>query len=429
MTLTPGSPTVPPPVGACIFCGGTGGQDFVDNILLFVPFAFFLRLAGVRGWRVLAAAVAATVVIETMQLSVIPGRDASLGDVLSNSLGGLVGLLLADRGRALLFPAPLAARRLAIGTALGWLGVLGVTGWALHPSLLRGRPAIVQWAPRNPRWARFHGVVRDAALDGHTIPAGPLRFGSAADDHVHLAAVVENGNVRPSFAPIVRVAAPGGPDGEDEIVALGEDGCDLALHARMRASDLRLRSPTVTVPRVFPCGDASDAARGVAEGDTMALAGAADAAGRMWVAASRRSAGGAKAEEHMEVLRLAPTLGWSFFLPWNYPFGRRAHWYLTALWLGGLLLPAGYWTARGWGARGRRRATMVGVGGGLVALLVACGLVAVPALSGLAWGGWTDWLASLAGAGLGALAGLRSLRPARAVEPAVMQPVARSEPG
>ena len=59
MTLTPGSPDTVTPQGICVFCGSTGGQDFFDNILLFVPFALFLRAAGVGRWRAIAVDIGA----------------------------------------------------------------------------------------------------------------------------------------------------------------------------------------------------------------------------------------------------------------------------------------------------------------------------------------------------------------------------------
>ena len=401
MTLSPGSPDAVTPEGVCIFCGATGGQDFFDNILLFVPFAFFLRSAGVRRGRVVAAAVAATMFIEFMQLHVIPGRDASLGDVLSNSIGGVVGALLADGWRTLLFPAPRLARRLAAVAAAGWLAVLAATAWGLAPSVLEERDAFVEWAPRSPSWPRFHGVVLGATLAGSPIAPGaapPVGEGSRAPGGaVRLTAEVLNGNRRPSFAPIVRVAVPGGPDGTEELAALGENGCDLALHVRMRVTDLRFRAPTVTVPAVFPCGDASDGARGVAEGDRTRLAGELAPDGWMRVGARWGERGAGE-----RAVRLSPVMGWSFLLPWSYQFGKKPHRWLDALWLAGLLLPAAYWGARGARARPAARLAVVAA---LLALVVAAGLVLVPAAWRLAPGGPTDWLASAVGIAAGLLLG------------------------
>jgi hypothetical protein len=411
MTLRPGAPETVTPQGICVFCGSTGGQDFFDNILLFVPFGFFLRAAGVGRWRVIAAAVATTVFVEAMQLRVVVGRDASLGDVLSNSLGGVLGVLLAERWRTLLFPTARLARRLAVAAALAWLAVLATTAWALAPSLLERRPAFVQWAPMSPAWSRFHGQVLDASLGGRaigpTLPMSPAGGYLDDDGAVRLASLVRNGNVRPSFAPIVRVASPGGPDGTEELVALGEDGCDLTLHVRMRVTDVRFRAPSVTVPRVFPCGDATDAERGVAEGDTTRIMGELTADGWLRVGARWGERGASE-----RAVRLSPVMGWSFFLPWGLRFGVTPHHWLDALWLAGLLLPAAYFGARGTSGR-RRRAQLVGLAASLTAL-VALGLVVVPAVSTLAPGGTLHWLACAVGIVAGLALGARpSGRPER----------------
>jgi hypothetical protein len=399
MTLVPGSPDTITPQGICVFCGSTGGQDFFDNVLLFVPFAFFLRTAGVGRWRVIAAAVATTVFVEAMQLHLIAGRDASLGDVLSNSMGGVVGVVLAERWRSLLFPAAHVARRLAVVVALGWLTVLATTAWALAPSMLESRPAFVQWAPRSPAWSRFHGEVLDASLGGRPIGPALPPFSTAGyrdrDGAVRLASRVRNGNVRPSFAPIVRVATPGGPEGTEELVALGQDGCDLTLHVRMRVADVRFHAPAVTVPEVFPCNDASDAARGTAEGDTTRLEGELTTDG--WLRVRARWG----AHEAGREVRLSPAMGWSFFLPWGFQFGMWSHHWLDALWLAGLLLPAGYWGARGEWTRRERRGQRLAMVAAALSAVATTGLVVVPGLSRLAPGGPSDWLACAVGIAAG----------------------------
>jgi hypothetical protein len=424
LTLTPGPPNVVTPQGFCIVCGTTGGQDFFDNILLFAPLGFFLRLAGVRRWKVLAASVALTCFVEAMQYHVIAGRDASVGDVVANSLGGAAGLLLADGWRRLVFPGPRLARRLAAAGAAGWLAVLAVTAWALGPAPLPDAPRTTSFAPVDQRWSVFHGQVLAASLDGNRLapgPLGPLRpaaagpYASYHSDAMSLEVVVTNGNKRATFAPIVRVAAPFGPNDRigdgDEIVAIGENECDAEYHVRLRASALRLPSPGVTVPRVFPCGDATDAARGVREGDTTVVAGTvrdSRRGGRTLRVSAVWTRGRRSTAQMVRELPLTPGLGWSFFLPWHFEFGIRPYALLTALWLGGLLLPVGYWAGRGRGASRRapmRLAVLVAVG---ALALVAAGLAGVAAASGLATPAPSDWAASLAGLAVGWITGART---------------------
>ena len=81
---------------------------------------------------------------------------------------------------------------------------------------------------------------------------------------------------------------------------------------------------------------------------------------------------------------------------------------LSALWLGGLLLPVGYWAGRGRSA-GRRSTRTVALLAAGALLLVAAGLGGVAAASGLPTPGVTDWLASLAGLAVGWVTGARTV--------------------
>jgi hypothetical protein len=69
--------------------------EMVANVLLFVPVALFLaaaapRLPGVVVWLLCTAASAG---VETAQL-VLPGRQSSVRDVVLNSAGAAIGVLL-----------------------------------------------------------------------------------------------------------------------------------------------------------------------------------------------------------------------------------------------------------------------------------------------------------------------------------------------
>src|SRR6185437_8188349 len=92
MTLTPqpGPPAFAPSL--CVLCGEMAVQDIILNVILFVPFGMGMRLAGVRRHRVIAISFCLTVVIELLQMHIIAGRDSSLGDVITNTLGGVLGV-------------------------------------------------------------------------------------------------------------------------------------------------------------------------------------------------------------------------------------------------------------------------------------------------------------------------------------------------
>jgi hypothetical protein len=71
--------------------------EFTANIGLFVPLGFLLALIfGIRFWWLAPVlCFAATVFIEFVQGVALAARYASVGDVIANTSGGLVGTLLA----------------------------------------------------------------------------------------------------------------------------------------------------------------------------------------------------------------------------------------------------------------------------------------------------------------------------------------------
>ncbi len=119
----------------CILCGDLGSVDFLLNILLFVPLGVGLGLAGFSWRRAVVLAGLLSAGIELLQMKFIPGRDASLGDILSNTLGGGLGALLAARWQDLVFPSPRRSRRLALlyAVVLVWI-------WVGHRVGTRARP-------------------------------------------------------------------------------------------------------------------------------------------------------------------------------------------------------------------------------------------------------------------------------------------------
>lgn len=83
--------------------------EFLANIALFVPAGIFLLLLFGAGnwWLALAAAVAMTVGIESLQTQ-IPGRVPDDRDILANGLGAAIGIAVA---LVLTLPATLRRRR------------------------------------------------------------------------------------------------------------------------------------------------------------------------------------------------------------------------------------------------------------------------------------------------------------------------------
>ena len=97
----------------CLVCGPLGAVDVLNNLVLFFPLGVGLALSGRRSREIGLIVLAATLTIETLQLFLIPGRDASLSDVLTNIAGGLIGGASVRRHDLWLTPTARNSRRLA----------------------------------------------------------------------------------------------------------------------------------------------------------------------------------------------------------------------------------------------------------------------------------------------------------------------------
>lgn len=339
VTLTPGAPQPPPgTVPKCQpWCDDPLLADFIRNIILFTPMGFGLRLAGVRArWAVLGGTLLSATV-ELLQIRVIVGRDASLLDWTSNTLGTMAGVGIADQLRAILLPLPRNALRLTIGALVGWIVILVLGAWGIQPAPTQF-PFWGQRTPRLRQYPPFRGQLLSGRVNGVELPSArlsnderiraPLRAGRSQVD-----AVVQPGLPPPpaEIAPILRVA-----DGTlREILLLGRSDKELVFRYRLRATRLRLETPAFALAGAFPPNrDADGHEPESPESLSVALDG-----GRLTL-----SAHGQAGTAH-RVFDLTAASAWSFLLPWDYWYGPNAA-LLSLFWLGGLLLPVGYWAAR-----------------------------------------------------------------------------------
>ena len=73
--------------------------EFAANIALFVPLGVLLAVGWRRmpAWAIVAVGCAASTIIELVQLA-IPSRYSTLSDVIANTLGTAVGLVIVRAG-------------------------------------------------------------------------------------------------------------------------------------------------------------------------------------------------------------------------------------------------------------------------------------------------------------------------------------------
>src|SRR5687768_17601575 len=162
-TMFATAPSSEPLPRLCVFCGSTGGLDFLLNVLLFLPFGLGLGLLRLSRLRSIALIVAFTVAIEALQYA-IPGRDSSVGDILANTGGGLFGVLLARNWRVWLSPAPAMARALAWVGMAGWIGLLMLSVQGLQLSIPK-TTYWGQWQADLGQFDHFDGKLVSARIN------------------------------------------------------------------------------------------------------------------------------------------------------------------------------------------------------------------------------------------------------------------------
>ncbi|HET8654385.1 MAG TPA: VanZ family protein [Longimicrobiaceae bacterium] len=322
-TLTPTRPMPGPPLEGCWVCGAKGLADVIANVLLFTPLgaALFLRTRRV-GWSLLFGALLSAGV-ELTQYHV-PGRDPSLGDLLSNTLGTGLGVLVVASWP--LWRAPGRRRWVAplLATAVA-LGVLAGGSVLIVPALPAG-PLVASWSPVRPDLYPYTGKVLRAGV-GHLAPVpGPVRDPGLLRERfrdgapVHVTAVA--GPAPPGLSPLFTLQ----DSREVDVLLLGLDRRELVFRFRTRASALRLGTPDLrlAVPAAeLRAGNRIDArARRTGRGYCLSLNRATDCS-------------------------LGFTLGdtWSvLFYPGSLPPAEKL--LLQLFWMAALFVPAGFWTRR-----------------------------------------------------------------------------------
>lgn len=257
LTLSPsGSPASSGPE-FCLICGQRALADTLLNVVLFTPLGAALFTA----WRSVSKAGAACALfsagIELAQMVWIPGRDSNPSDLIFNSLGGILGALLAFTAPWWLRGPEQRRRRLAASILAMTLAALTTAAILLGPHLPE-RPYFGQWTPRLENLEWYRGQVLDARIGDVHIAS--TRF----DDSEALRTLLRNeapievevvaGPPVTGLAPIFSIA----DDYPSSIRFIGIDRDDGVFRYRTLSSSILLDEPSIRLPRAFAEVEAGD---------------------------------------------------------------------------------------------------------------------------------------------------------------------------
>jgi hypothetical protein len=244
----------------------------------------------------------------------------------------------------------------------------------LQPGVLPGRlrSACMPYSPAIGHWT---GTRRSVVLNGDTLPCDRNLAESAAIRAALLAGEATLGIDALSGSPtggrtlVHAVSVPGAP-----LVAVIQEGSTAVFSVPTVTQRLRLSPLSVMLRGALP----------TEAGIPLELR-AGREGGRIWISSSHSGR-----QRSVEVT-LSPSLGWSSLVWWRLRPGPKLR-ILTALWLGALILPAGYWA-------GFIRHPARAFGG--IAATLATGLAVIPYLTGYPPAHWSEWLGGFLGTALG----------------------------
>ncbi len=357
----------------CLVCGDYGGVDVLSNVLLFVPLGAGLRLRGMSLRSVVALGALLSLVVESLQYVVIAGRDPSLSDLVTNTLGSWLGAILGGRYRQLLWPDPKGAGFLALAGVLVWWTIQTGTAALLRPWAPPGELR-AKWARAIPGRAAVDGTRRSAVVSGVPVEADskPVNTGLAERINsglVQLQIEFTTGRAWPAQISVFELRGRSG-----DVLSVEAWRRDLIVQMPARAQAWRLRPPALRLAGAVPGTEGMPFHLTAGErGDTV------------WAAWGSRSL------EWRAKQVLSPSLGWSLLVPFEYAYGKEVPW-LTGLWLAGWMILIGHWSAHA--RMGWYRLPWF-----LVVLLVGLGIV--PHLMGYSAIPLAEWLAAASGLAVG----------------------------
>lgn len=152
----------------CIRCGAAGSADLFQNLLLLLPLGFALGRIGVTRRHAILFLLLLPVGIEIAQALWITGRDATVGDVLANGSGGVLGFWLGVGARLPQYGARHGWRSAALMLGL-FVAQLLATSSLVQPSLRGITPWQLRLAPEVVGKPVYRGQLMALGRNGRAI--------------------------------------------------------------------------------------------------------------------------------------------------------------------------------------------------------------------------------------------------------------------
>ena len=386
-TLTPSDQQNPWP-WYCLWCDDQALADAVVNVVMFVPLGMSLRAAGVRSGVAIISSAALSTTVEIMQGTVIAGRDPSLRDAMTNTIGAAIGVLLVAQWRHLAFPGRRAAAWLAAAASVVWLSTLVVSGVAVRPCT-PPTPYDAEWSPLLPHESPFQGRVIGATLYGDSLRDGPLP--DAIRDRLQSGRIALTTRVIPD---------PDRFNSATMLAVVGFQRIVLSIaHSR--------RGVVVALPQCFQRLRLRPTLYALSRGLEVAFKGDVPGPGLVEVEATPErvdvAVEGHDGRRLATSLRVTPFLGWSLVRPFEARVRDGTRW-ITALWIAGFLLPFGYWWGRLFALRANGARAPVGhvaIGAAAIIVVLVAGLLGISRWLSLSPADLLEWCEALAGVGAG----------------------------
>jgi hypothetical protein len=353
-TLVP-EPGASPIPYFCVACGRLDSTDAVLNVLLFIPFGLGLAIRNTHVVKAILIVVFTTALVELLQLTVILGRSATLGDIVTNTIGGSIGFMAGRHWRSIVYPATMLRRVLLALATLEFAALIVLTGFSVQPSPTTGtffghhaRP----YRNEPPFPGKVHSsYVGECRVTDETIePYSCIGPALVRGESVTVAVSARGTTASPSA--IVQVV----DERQNEILRVGADRDKATFSVRTRAAQMRLRPYRFAVDSVF----ASDGLQDV------------HIVGSFSPSEATITASGSRSRH--ATFRVGPASGWKLFIPLRYyddgSFRARA---VDAFWLALLVFPIGYWSMRS-GSGGPSLLETLLVGTCIIGALLTCPL-------------------------------------------------------